>query len=78
MRDNSVNISVTQHQDDPLTPFADVVMTMATGGLNALFGASLSTAGYDATVTIGDQTYSGSGKTYDEAVEAAKHEAGID
>ena len=43
-----------------------------------LFGASLSTAGYDTTVTIGDQTYSGSGKTYDEAVEAAKHEAGID
>ena len=71
MSDKSVNINVDKHEGG----MGERIFEIVTGGF---FGTDATADRYDATVSVGDRTYTGSGRTYDEAVDAAKHEAGID
>ena len=70
MSDKSVSISVEKHDGSIIDHLVEISPIGPYTGFHA--------DRYDATVTVGERSYSGSGKSYDDAVSSAKHEAGID
>jgi hypothetical protein len=74
MAGKDINISVTKDESNPIP---DILTTLCTGGVYGLLGGC-EHKDYEATVTVGNREYSASGRTYDEAVDAAKDKAGID
>lgn len=71
MSNKSVSISVDKHDGN----IGERLFEIASGGI---FGVEGAADRFEAKVQVGDRVYSGKGYSHDEAVNAAKHEAGID